>query len=156
MVFTYKESVIRQIIQNTILYSTVYILNRKTKGQKSFLLRYCIFNLKLALLSQNSEHKKKTVLTIVVDFFKLNIMVKDLSRYHSRLLINLPINFFANIHLSVDFSFKWRCVLLVDLFALYDLAVLHSVFSHETRLWLLSFDGKLTRCTWKYAIHMLW
>ena len=82
MRFTYIQTVIHQIIQNTILYSTVYILNRKTKREKSFLHRECIFDHKLALLSQNSEHKKKTVLTIVVDFFKLNIMVKDLSRYH--------------------------------------------------------------------------
>jgi len=156
MVFTYIQSVIDQNLQNKILYWTVHILCRKTKRQKSFLLRYCIFSHKLAILSKISEHKSKTVLTIVVDFFKLNIMAQVSSRYHERLLMHKQLNFFANIHGSVDFSLKWRCILLVDLFALYDLAVLHSVFSHETRLWLLRFDGKLTRCTWKYAIHMLW
>jgi hypothetical protein len=88
MVFTYIQSVIDQIIQNTILYSTVYILNRKTKREKSFLHRECIFDHKLALLSQNSEHKKKTVLTIVVDFFKLNIMAQVSYRYDKRLLIH--------------------------------------------------------------------
>jgi len=84
----------------------VHILLLKTRRQKSFLHRECIFDHKLALLSKKNEHKKKTVLTIVVDFFKLNIMAQVSSRYHERLLMHKQLNFFANIHGSVDFSLK--------------------------------------------------
>jgi len=66
----------------------VHILLLKKKREKSFLHRDCIFSHKLALLSKNSEHKKKTVLTIVVDFFKLNIMAQVSYRYDKRLLIH--------------------------------------------------------------------